>query len=277
MNYDVLEAFQPILINIRERDETIWPKYNYDLLRECTEVHSLAFIFGGEGSLELNGARYALRKGVLFYVPAKSRMRITTESTKPLLYYSILFQYGQLRWEGTSGVWKETTFTPLPLNSVVHVEESLEVLEIYQRLTGIWNGNKPGYHWHCRMEFMQLLHRIMRWMHEDSQETKHSAALVESIIVYLKDHLSEPFDRAAVAARLALSPGYFSVLFKQYTGFTPVEYVMRLRMDRAKQLLMNSDMPVRRIAEEVGYTDPLYFTRLFTRETGISPREFRRL
>ncbi|TNJ65370.1 helix-turn-helix domain-containing protein [Paenibacillus hemerocallicola] len=277
MNYEVLESFQPVLTKITERDESMWQRYDYDLLRERTEIHSLAYISDGEGLLELNGARFVLRKGILMYVPPGVRMRITTGKVNMLRYFSVLFHYGELRWEGADGVWQDTTHAALPLNSVYYVEEYPIVLDIYRRMTEIWDGKKPGYMWHCRMEFMQLLHRLMRWMLEDSQEGVRSAALVDSIIVYLRDHLHEPFDRSAVAAKLALSPGYFSVLFKKYTGCTPIEYVTRLRIDRAKQLLMNSDMPVGRIAEEVGYADPLYFTRLFTRETGISPREFRKL
>lgn len=277
MNYEVLESFQPVLVSIAGRDRPRWSQYNYDLLRESTELHSLAYMTEGEGHLELNGARFALRKGVLMYVPPRSRMRITTDSSSVLHYYSVLFRYGHLRWEGTDGVWQDATYTPLPLNSVFYVEEFPIVLDSYQRMTAIWNDKKPGYAWQCRMEFMQLLHRVMKWMLEESQEGVRSADLVDSIIVYLRDHLHEPFDRKAVAAKLSLSPGYFSVLFKRYTGWTPIEYVTKLRIDRAKQLLIGSDMSIGRIAGEVGYADPLYFTRLFTRLTGVSPREFRKL
>jgi YesN/AraC family two-component response regulator len=69
----------------------------------------------------------------------------------------------------------------------------------------------------------------------------------------------------------------FSILFKKYTGSSPIEYVTKLRMDRAKHLLMNSTMPISCIAEEVGYADPLYFIRMFTRKTGVPPKKFRNL
>lgn len=276
VNYDVLESLQPVLIEISERTDARWHPYNYDLLRERTDYHSLAYMTRGEGRLELDQSRYALRKGVLIYVPAGSRMRIVTSAADPILYSSVIFRYGQLRWEGQNSVWNDGK-APLPLQNVSLMDEVPAIAEHYRRLTGIWKSRKAGYVWHSRMEFLQLLHRIMQWLLEESQEGARSAALIDSIITYLRDHLHEPFDRTEAAARLALSPGYFSVLFKRYTGYTPVEYVTRLRIDRAKQLLIASEMPIGRIAEEVGYSDPLYFSRLFTRLTGVSPREFRKL
>ncbi|MDF2720929.1 MAG: transcriptional regulator [Paenibacillus sp.] len=277
MDYDRLESFQPVLVTISEQTEPKWLRCDYDLLRERTEYHSLAYITAGEARLELNGASFTLRKGMLMYVPAHSRMHITTTRTNMLRFHSVLFHYGELRWDGMNGSWSQATSTPLPLQSVLQLDTLPMALDHYERLKLLWNEKKPGYVWYCRMEFMQLLHRIMKWMLEDSQEGRHTAALVESVIDYLNDHLNEPFDRSAVAARLALSPTYFSILFKKYTGSTPIEYVTKLRIDRAKHLLMNSAMPVSRIAEEVGYADPLYFTRIFTRKTGVSPKKFRNL
>lgn len=277
MDYEMLETIQPVLVNISEQTESRWQRCDYDLLRESTEYHVLAYMTAGEARLELNGSAFKLRKGMLMYVPPRSRMRITTNRANLLRFYSVLFHYGQLRWDGMNGVWHKPTHQPLPLLSVLQLGPLPRALDDYERMNHLWQEQKPGYLWYCRMEFMQLLHRILKWMLEDSQEGKRNAALVESVIAYLREHLNEPFDRSALAAKLALSPGYFSILFKRYSGSSPIEYVTKLRIDRAKHLLINSSMPISRIAEEVGYADPLYFTRMFTRKTGVSPKKFRNL
>jgi len=78
-----------------------------------------------------------------------------------------------------------------------------------------------------------------------------------------------------LADRVSLSAGHFTALFKQHTGCALTEFITRLRLDRAKQLLRETDMPIYKISEDVGYADSFYFTRQFGKETGMSPREFR--
>ena len=71
------------------------------------------------------------------------------------------------------------------------------------------------------------------------------------------------------------SPSHFSARFRAVTGFSVTEYVKRLRMARARQLLITSDHTVAEIAAAVGYPDPFYFSRNFSAVNGVSPRAFR--
>ncbi len=80
----------------------------------------------------------------------------------------------------------------------------------------------------------------------------------------------------AVARELAVSRDTLAAAVRRVTGSTPTDYVMRRRLDRAKVLLIETDQPVARIAREVGYADPAYFTRVFTRHVGVAPTVFRR-
>jgi hypothetical protein len=111
-------------------------------------------------------------------------MRITTGRSNMLHFYSVLFHYGQLRWDGMNGAWHQSTYDPLPLHSILELGPLPRALDHYERLKLLWNEKKPGYLWYCRMEFIQLLHCIMKWMLEDSQDGKRNAALVESVIDY---------------------------------------------------------------------------------------------
>jgi AraC-like DNA-binding protein len=71
------------------------------------------------------------------------------------------------------------------------------------------------------------------------------------------------------------SPSHFSARFRAVTGFSVVEYVKRLRMARARQLLITSELSVAEVATDVGYADPFYFSRQFRAVTGLSPRSYR--
>jgi AraC-like DNA-binding protein len=85
------------------------------------------------------------------------------------------------------------------------------------------------------------------------------------------------WDFAAEAARLAISPVHFRRLFRLATGLPPVRYLLRARLGAAARLLRQSQRPVKEIAAHVRCPDIYYFTRLFTREYGLSPAVFRRL
>ena len=79
----------------------------------------------------------------------------------------------------------------------------------------------------------------------------------------------------SVCTHLHLSPAYFSTLFKREEGMSFIAYVTNVRMERAAQLLLESDDKTYLIAEKTGYTDPNYFSYVFKRRFGISPSKYR--
>ncbi|MFK2875780.1 helix-turn-helix transcriptional regulator [Rhodanobacter hydrolyticus] len=82
---------------------------------------------------------------------------------------------------------------------------------------------------------------------------------------------------ARVARALSMSTGHFSRLFKASTGLSVHQWVIDLRMDRAKTLLLENCDPIAEIALCCGYTEQCHFTRTFTREVGVSPGSWRRM
>ncbi|MFC4102708.1 helix-turn-helix domain-containing protein [Paenibacillus xanthanilyticus] len=93
---------------------------------------------------------------------------------------------------------------------------------------------------------------------------------------HLHDHYKQPVNRDQMARICSMSVSYFSLLFKKITGYSYVNYVHKVRMDKAKILLRSGLAPISEVAFEVGYQDPLYFSKLFSREVGLSPREYRK-
>jgi len=94
---------------------------------------------------------------------------------------------------------------------------------------------------------------------------------------YIDTHLSESLRIATIARVAHLERTYFSRIFRQCLGIKPVEYIMRRRVERAKQRLWGTDEPLRIIAESLGFTDAFHFSKCFKRLTGITPTAFREL
>lgn len=94
---------------------------------------------------------------------------------------------------------------------------------------------------------------------------------------FMIDNFGEDISVAVIAAAAGLSSGYFSQGFKTATGLTPHQWLMRLRVSRAKHMLMQRQMNLTGIAEKCGFADQSHFTKVFTREAGMTPAIWRDL
>ncbi len=99
---------------------------------------------------------------------------------------------------------------------------------------------------------------------------------IDNSVQYMHDNIKKDLSLKDIASRSSLSPSRFSLLFKQHYQTSPIDYFIKLRMQRACQYLLTSQMKVREVAEHLGYDDPYYFTRLFSRIVGMSPTKYRK-
>jgi len=101
------------------------------------------------------------------------------------------------------------------------------------------------------------------------QEMRHAS-------IYLSENYNQPICIDDFASSIGMSVSYFTRNFKKYTGKTPMQYIIELRIGNAQMLLETSSYPISEIARIVGYDNPLYFSRLFCKQTGVSPSEYRK-
>lgn len=87
--------------------------------------------------------------------------------------------------------------------------------------------------------------------------------------------MSEEISLNVVAARVCMSPSYFSTIFSKETGKTFIEYLTEVRMEKAKEYLVCTNRKTSDIAFEIGYKDPHYFSFLFKKTQGCTPKEYR--
>lgn len=95
------------------------------------------------------------------------------------------------------------------------------------------------------------------------------------VMKYIRQNLHEPLTIEQLSRYAAYSPFHFIRIFKEQTGLTPQYYIASLRLQKAKELLMTTDLPVRDIAMELGYQSLGSFTTRFGRSVGLTPAEFR--
>lgn len=110
----------------------------------------------------------------------------------------------------------------------------------------------------------------------DQHAMKKNSAVLEEARNYIKENYQkEDMSLNTVATQVNISPSYFSAIFSAETGETFVEYLTRVRLEKAKELLMCSSMRTAEIGYEVGYKDSHYFSYIFKKVVGCSPKEYK--
>ena len=102
-----------------------------------------------------------------------------------------------------------------------------------------------------------------------------SSRIVKNAAEYISQNFSEDITLATVADHLHVNTSYLSTLFRQVTGMTFKEHLNRVRIEEAARLLSNTDYPVMEIAIACGYKDQSYFTKVFKKMTGLTPKQYR--
>lgn len=108
-------------------------------------------------------------------------------------------------------------------------------------------------------------------------EAKGNLDQIRLAKLYIEEHYMENITLEDLGDHLGFNPSYFSTLFKKETGTSFSEHLVKVRMEKAKELLKERDLKIQEICLMVGYNDVRHFRKLFTQSTGLSPKEFRRL
>lgn len=113
---------------------------------------------------------------------------------------------------------------------------------------------------------------IQRIREERDHQTLH---LMDRAAAYIREHYREELSLEQAAEHVHLNPYYFSKVFKQYNGESFIDFVTRIRIEQAKELISAGQLSLKEISYEIGYKDPNYFSRVFKKVAGLSPSEYR--
>ena len=129
----------------------------------------------------------------------------------------------------------------------------------------------------CVLHLHQLLIMIHRILNA-KPHSKNSLLMSEmdASVQFFHKNYHKTICIEEYAESMHMSVSWFIRNFKEYTGSTPAQYILALRISNAQSLLETTDLNVTEISEIVGYENPLYFSRLFKKQLGLSPSQFRR-
>lgn len=108
-----------------------------------------------------------------------------------------------------------------------------------------------------------------------SNVTENNLTLIRKSVHYINQRYNTNLTLEEVSKYVGLNPTYFSILFKKETGLNFSHYITKLRIEQAKHLLKTSSMPLVTIAEETGFESQSYFSKVFKKQTGTTPKQYR--
>jgi len=126
----------------------------------------------------------------------------------------------------------------------------------------------------CLYNFIATFLYPDRQVNEKKQDAKD---LINDTILFMQSKLHQQLTVEDMALKQGLSTSHFSSLFRKATGMAPLDYFIHLKLQKACLLLYSSDIKVKNVAAEIGYTDPYYFSRLFKKYMKVSPDQYRAL
>lgn len=151
-----------------------------------------------------------------------------------------------------------------------------EVVQLYRKAIKTAQGEAAGFQQQLSGFLSNLLGHVYTFHKNACFEQTDVANKISKARMILSAQYNVEIPLETLAQELQMSYSWFRHAFKEYTGFSPNQYTLELRIQKSKELLTNSIFSIKEIAYEVGFNNSEYFTTLFRRRTGMTPGEYRR-
>ncbi len=263
----------PLLRGLLVTDAGVFPRASgHGVRREQGAPTTLVILcLSGNGWAEIDGARHSLGAGDVLWIPAGA----------PHAYGADVEHPWTIEWAHFTGTetdaWRELLQIP-PQGGLLCLEPSRDDAA---QLGPVWEALESGYATvnlaAASTALRTFFNRLSLPRPSAPAEGGSPAGRIAASILWIQSHLIQPLRLDELARRAGLSVPHYCVLFKRQTGFAPIDWLIRRRIQRACQLLDTTDENIAAIGRRVGFADPYYFTRCFRRIVGHPPRDYRRV
>ena len=241
---------------------TTFPYRGYLINRPASKCSSLEYVVRGKGHLRVNGRELEVRAGDTYFLHEGDDQYYYADADEPWEKIWVTF-CGPFSQEqiALSGLGKVSVFRELDTSDL------LSKLQYHAQ-----HGDVDAAAEKCASIMAAIFCRMSRFLHEPPVAP---LSPVEKMRQYIEQHVGDPVTLEQIALSAGKSPSQAERLFRTEVGIPIYRYTLERKMDLACQLLTETGMSVKEIAEYLSFADEFYFSGLFRRKMGVSPQKYR--
>ncbi|WP_321436879.1 AraC family transcriptional regulator [uncultured Bacteroides sp.] len=255
-------------------DIGFYPKADFHFrkrTKEETKQYILMYCVEGEGWFEIDGIRQKVLTHHFFIIPKGKAHAYGSNNVNPWTIYWIHFDGEKARYFA-EGLDKPILISP---EKDSRIEERLHLFEeIFSTLRNGYSKNNLNYSITSLFHFLGSL-KFMGAYRESLSTNQQPRDVADEAIHFMRENIRKRLTLKEISDYVGFSSSHFSMLFQKKTGYSPLNYLSQLKIQEACHYLDFSDLKINQISSMIGFDDPFYFSRIFTKTMGSSPSEYR--
>ena len=267
----------PVLQTLHITDMGFYPHAIHHYRERVSPIDQFVLIYciKGSGRYQVHGKQYEVKANQYFILPAKTSHIYASNNEDPWTIYWIHFR-GTL-----AGYYAEGAEAPITVSTNLNsrIADRNNIFEdMFMTLSDgytIENLRYTSSLLHFYLGSLRYL-PVYRKCHKRTEKNKEEENVItNAALQYMEENLEKPITLQDLADYTGYSVSHFSTIFRTHTGHSPLSYFNLLKVKKACELLEMTDMKINQISCKVGIDDSYYFSRLFTKTVGISPKKYR--
>lgn len=227
------------------------------------------YITSGEGVIETPDGSFRIQQGsvILLFPGVWHRYKPDSETGWTEHYI------------GFNGIFTRNLYQHEMLSAqapVLRVGFQEGILKEFNELLQLIEDEKPGFQQECAGKLIYMLARILSIIKNSEFAGKEVERKIRRACLFFRDNLDKNINIEELADDLHIGYSYFRRMFKKYTGISPAQYHLGLRVQKSKDLLLYSNKSIKEIAYELGFESNQYFSRIFSEKCGMTPLKFKK-
>ncbi len=240
--------------------------------KEEAKQYILIYCVEGLGWFEIGGIQQKINSNHFFILPKGKAHSYGSSKNNPWTIYWIHFD-GEKADYFSLGFNKPTPLIP---EKDSRIKERLYLFEeIYSTLKNGYSKSNLEYSSSCLFHFLGSL-KFLSAYRESLSSKQLERNFIDDVVHFMHENIHKKLTLKDLANYSNLSTSHFSALFQKKTGFSPLHYFSNLKIQQSCHYIDFTNMKINQICTMMGFDDPLYFSRVFTKTMGISPSEYRK-